>query len=61
MVGLLYVNFLMVKSSALLLAKRRLFKEDRSASFVFCKCSMVLSISSTSDQFINRSFFAFLS
>ena len=45
-VGLFLVNLLMLKSSALLLARRRLFSEDKRASFVFCKWSMVLSISS---------------
>lgn len=34
-VGLLLINFLIVKSSALLFAKRRLFSEPSSASFVF--------------------------
>ncbi len=35
MVGLPWVSFLMVKSSALLLARRKLFSEDSSASLVF--------------------------
>lgn len=35
MVGLPCVSFLMVRSSALLLAKRKLFTEDSSATFVF--------------------------
>ena len=35
MVGLPWVSFLMVKSSALLFAKRKLFTEDNKASLVF--------------------------
>ena len=34
-VGLPRVNFLIVRSSALLLAKRRLFSDDNNASLVF--------------------------
>lgn len=37
MVALLRVSFLMVKSSALLFAKRRLFSEESRASLVFCR------------------------
>lgn len=46
MVGLPRVSFLMVRSSALLLARRRLFSELRRASLVFWRWAMVLSISS---------------
>ena len=37
MVGLFLVRRLMVRSSALLLARRRLFSEESRASFVFCR------------------------
>ena len=45
-VGLFFVNLLMLKSSALLFANLKLFSEDNNASFVFCRWSIVLSISS---------------
>ena len=41
--GAFFVSFLILNSSALLFARRRLFSEARRASFVFCKCKIVLS------------------
>lgn len=46
MVGLFLVSRLMDRSCALLLASLKLFSELSSASLVFCRCWMVLSISS---------------
>ena len=47
-----FVSFLILSSSALLFTRRRLFSEERSAAFVFCKWSMNQSsaISSTSTR-----------
>lgn len=44
--GAFFVSFLMLRSSALLLARRRLFSDESCASLIFCRCVMVLSISS---------------
>lgn len=46
MVLLPHVSLRMVRSSAFLLARRRLFSEDSNASLVFCRWLIVLSISS---------------
>lgn len=48
----IFVSFLILSSSALLFTRRRLFSEERSAAFVFCKWSMNQSsaISSTSTR-----------
>ena len=52
MVGLFFVRRLTESSWALSLARRRLFSEESRASLVFCRWSMVLSISSMAGQIV---------
>ncbi len=45
MVGLFLVRLLIVRASAFLLARRRLFSDEIRFSFIFVRCAIDLSIS----------------